>query len=112
MIIQIPARAERLERIVEDYNTGAKDIIETYAELMKLLADLQNEEKRHIQENLTEEELVIYDILTRPEPKLTKKRRNPSQKPSHTTPRDIESTKTSTRLEKKNSNQSRRRTYN
>ena len=34
---------------------------------------LEAEESRHIRENLSEEELVIFDKLTKPEPKLTKK---------------------------------------
>jgi type I restriction enzyme R subunit len=41
-------------------------------ELVKLSRDLKEEEARHIKENLSEEELVIFDILTKPEPKLEK----------------------------------------
>ena len=33
---------------------------------------LGEEETRHVRENLSEEELVIFDILTKPEPKLSK----------------------------------------
>ena len=32
---------------------------------------LSEEQKRHIRENMTEEELVIFDILTRPAPELS-----------------------------------------
>jgi type I restriction enzyme R subunit len=31
---------------------------------------LNDEEQRHVRENMTEEELVIFDILTRPSPEL------------------------------------------
>jgi type I restriction enzyme R subunit len=34
---------------------------------------LLEEEQRHIKEGLSEEELAVFDILTRPIPKLTKK---------------------------------------
>jgi type I restriction enzyme R subunit len=32
---------------------------------------LSDEQQRHIRENMTEEELVIFDLLTRPAPELT-----------------------------------------
>jgi type I restriction enzyme, R subunit len=35
---------------------------------------------RHIRKNLTEEELTIFDILTKPEPKLTKAQENKVKK--------------------------------
>ena len=33
---------------------------------------MTQEERRHIEENLTEEELAVYDILMKPAPELTK----------------------------------------
>ena len=39
-------------------------------ELVKLSRELTDEETRHVRENLTEEELAIFDILTRPGPEL------------------------------------------
>jgi type I restriction enzyme R subunit len=42
-----------------------------FDELMQLVNELDEEATRHIREKLTEEELAIFDILTRPEPKLT-----------------------------------------
>ena len=64
---------ERLEKIVNDYNAGTKNIEEHFAELTKFISDLQEEEKRHLKEGLTEEELALFDILTKPSLKLTKK---------------------------------------
>lgn len=34
---------------------------------------MSDEEKRHVALGLTEEELAIFDLLTKPEPKLTRK---------------------------------------
>lgn len=65
---------ERLERIVNDYNTGSINIEQYFQRLTKLINDLQEEEKRHIKEGLTEEELTVFDILTKPKLKLTKKK--------------------------------------
>ena len=38
---------------------------------MKLSRNLNEEQERHVRENMTEEELVIFDILTRPAPELS-----------------------------------------
>lgn len=65
---------ERLERIVEAYNVGSINIEQYFKRLTKLIGDLQEEEKRHIKEGLTEEELTVFDILTKPKLKLSKKK--------------------------------------
>ena len=65
---------ERLERIVDDYNIGSINIEQYFQRLTKLINDLQEEEKRHIKEGLTEEELAVFDILTKPKLKLTKRK--------------------------------------
>ncbi len=44
-------------------------------ELVKLSKNLTEEEERHVRENMTEEELVIFDILTRPAPDLSPEER-------------------------------------
>ncbi|MBA7645439.1 hypothetical protein ES703_53197 [subsurface metagenome] len=64
---------ERLEKIVDDYNSGTSNVDQYFRQLKALIDSLKLEEQRHIQEGLNEEELAIYDILTRPEPKLTQK---------------------------------------
>ena len=48
------------------------DIEKLFEEQMRFVGDLDQEERRHIRENLTEEELTIFDILTKPEPTLSK----------------------------------------
>ena len=65
---------ERLERIVAEYNMGSINIEQYFQKLNELINDLQQEEQRHIKEGLTEEELVVFDILTKPKSKLTKKK--------------------------------------
>jgi len=42
-----------------------------FLELLELSRRLSEEQQRHVRENMTEEELVIFDILTRPAPELT-----------------------------------------
>jgi type I restriction enzyme R subunit len=39
---------------------------------MRFVRDLDEEERRQVRENLTEEELTIFDILTKPEPTLSR----------------------------------------
>lgn len=64
---------ERLEKIVNDYNSGSTNIEQYFKQLTQFVNDLQEEEKRHIKEGLTEEELAVFDILTKPSPKANKK---------------------------------------
>lgn len=63
--------AEKFEALIESYNNGSRNIEQLFEELLKLSNSLDDEEKRHVRENLNEEELVIFDILTRPAPELT-----------------------------------------
>jgi type I restriction enzyme R subunit len=42
-----------------------------FEELLKLTRNLSEEQQRHVRENMSEEELVIFDILTRPAPELS-----------------------------------------
>ncbi|WP_372622490.1 type I restriction endonuclease subunit R [Falsiroseomonas sp.] len=63
---------EKLEKLVEAYNLGAVDVEAFFEALKALIAQMEEEERRAAREGLTEEELAIFDLLTRPEPKLTK----------------------------------------
>ena len=64
---------EKFELIIDDYNSGKLTMEQMYVQLVALTNELTQEEKRHLDENLSEEELAILDILTKPEPKLSKK---------------------------------------
>ena len=62
---------EKFEDLIESYNAGSRNIEELFTELVKLSQNLSVEQERHVRENMTEEELVIFDILTRPAPELS-----------------------------------------
>jgi type I restriction enzyme R subunit len=63
--------AEKFEELIESYNAGSRNIEELFRELVNLSRNLSDEQNRHVRENMTEEELVIFDILTRPAPELS-----------------------------------------
>jgi type I restriction enzyme R subunit len=63
--------AEKFEELIESYNAGSRNIEDLFDQLLKLSRGLNEEEERHVRENMTEEELVIFDILTRPAPELS-----------------------------------------
>ena len=67
--------AEKFETLIQSYNAGSRSIEELFQELLKLSNSLNDEEQRHVRENMSEEELVILDILTRPSPELSTEER-------------------------------------
>jgi type I site-specific restriction-modification system R (restriction) subunit len=67
--------ADKFEKLIESYNNGSRNIEELFAELVNLSRSLSEEQQRHVRENMTEEELVIFDILTRPAPELSAEER-------------------------------------
>ncbi len=62
---------EKFEELIESYNAGSRNIEELFDELLNLSRNLSDEQQRHVREKMSEEELVIFDILTRPAPELT-----------------------------------------
>jgi type I restriction enzyme R subunit len=75
MVARNPTRihlVEKLEKLVESYNLGPLDVEVFFEALKKLIAEMEEEERRAAREGLTEDELAIFDLLTKPEPKLTK----------------------------------------
>ena len=67
------ARADYLtkfEELIESYNAGSRNIEDLFAELLILSRTVSDEQQRHVREHLSEEELVVFDILTRPAPQL------------------------------------------
>ncbi|MEA3358654.1 MAG: DUF3387 domain-containing protein [Thermodesulfobacteriota bacterium] len=63
---------ERFQRMIYEYNAGSMNIDEFFKRLLSFAQGLNEEEKRGISEQLTEEELAIFDLLTRPKISLTK----------------------------------------
>lgn len=64
---------DRFQKMIEEYNSGALSIEQLFEELVDFSKDLNEEEQRHIRESISEEELAVFDILTRPGPDLTDK---------------------------------------
>ena len=61
--------------MIESYNAGSRNIEDLFNELVALSRTLSEEEQRHVREHMTEEELVVFDILTRPAPELSTEER-------------------------------------
>jgi type I restriction enzyme R subunit len=72
--------AEQFESLIESYNNGSRNIEQLFVDLLKLSNSLDDEQERHVRENLREEELVIFDILTRPAPELSAEERDEVKK--------------------------------
>ena len=62
---------DRFQKMIEAYNSGAPSIEQLFAELVTFTKELNDEEQRHLREQISEEELAVFDILTRPGPDLT-----------------------------------------
>lgn len=55
--------SERFQNIIDKYNSGGSENEDYYEQLVKLVEELKNEDKRASLEGLTEEELEMYDLL-------------------------------------------------
>jgi len=55
--------AERFRNIIDEYNAGGSRNDDFYEKLLELMEQLFKEEQRHIKEELSEEELEIFDLL-------------------------------------------------
>ncbi len=64
--------AERFRRLIDEYNAQTHNLEELLRRLKAINDELTAEEQRAVREDLTEAELAIYDLLTKPEPELTK----------------------------------------
>jgi len=71
---------ERFQALIDEYNAGSRNIESFFAELMAFAQGLSAEEQRGMTEHLSEEEVAIFDILTRPEPPLTEAEREAVKK--------------------------------
>lgn len=71
---------EKFEGLIEAYNAGSTQIEQLFLELLKFSRTLTEEEARHVREQLSEEELVVFDLLTRPGPELTTEERGEVKK--------------------------------
>jgi type I restriction enzyme R subunit len=62
---------ERFQELINEYNSGSINNDSFFDKLVKFSNSLNQEERRHISEGLTEEELSLFDKLKKP--KLTEK---------------------------------------
>ena len=72
--------ADKFQRLIDDYNVaclaGNPDIDDFFSKLVEFTKELDEEERRGIAEQLSEEELAMFDILTKPDMKLDEKEKN------------------------------------
>ncbi|MFM2176882.1 MAG: hypothetical protein RL015_980 [Verrucomicrobiota bacterium] len=71
---------QKFEELISSYNAGSRNIDELFEELLKLSRELSEEQTRHVRENMLPDELVIFDILTRPAPDLSDDERDEVKK--------------------------------
>lgn len=64
---------EKFQALIDEYNSGTLNVEQFFDELIRFSQELNEEDRRAISENLSEEELAIFDLLTRPKIDLTKK---------------------------------------
>jgi len=55
--------AQRLQQIIDAYNSGGSSTENSYEDLMRYAEELHAEAERHIREGLTEDELEVFDLL-------------------------------------------------
>jgi type I restriction enzyme R subunit len=70
----------KFEELIESYNSGSRTIQELFEELLVFSRGLTEEEQRHVREQLTEAELTVFDLLTRPGPNLSDEEREEVKK--------------------------------
>ena len=62
---------ERFQQLIDEYNAGSKNIQLIFDELLAFTQQLNEEEQRAVRLGLSEEELAVFDLLTKPDPGLT-----------------------------------------
>lgn len=73
-----PARlnlVEQLRRLIDAYNAGSLNVDELLRRLQALSQQLSEDEQRTVREGLSDPELAIFDLLTKPDPALTEEQR-------------------------------------
>jgi type I restriction enzyme R subunit len=70
----------QFQKMIAEYNAGSVNVEEFFKRLIDFAGTLDDEEKRGVAEQLSEEELTLFDILTKPEMTLTTKDRNKVKK--------------------------------
>ncbi len=63
---------ERFQKLLADYNAGSINVQTYFKELVALSQSLTDEEARALAQGLNEEQLAVFDLITRPGPDLNK----------------------------------------
>ena len=63
---------DKFQQMIAEHNADSRNVQIFFNDLINFAQELGVEDKRAIAKNLTEEELAIFDLLTKPEIKLTK----------------------------------------
>ena len=71
---------EKFQQLIDEYNAGSYNTELFFKKLVDFAKELNEEEKRGIAERLNEDELAIFDLLTKPEMSLTKKEKTQVKK--------------------------------
>ena len=66
---------ERLHELIESYNAGSFNVDEMLRRLQLLSRELSDDEQRTVKEGLSEPELAVFDLLTKPDPTLSEDER-------------------------------------
>jgi type I restriction enzyme, R subunit len=66
---------ERLRQLIDAYNMGSLNVDELLRRLQSLSRGLSEDEQRTAAEGLSEAELAVFDLLTKPDPVLTVEQR-------------------------------------
>src|SRR5690606_14067225 len=59
--------AARLQDLINEYNSGTLNVEQIFDKILVFANQLSEEEQRGIAENLSEEELAIFDLIKQPE---------------------------------------------
>ncbi len=74
MLRENPTRIDFLEKLqtrIDAYNAGSANVEEHVRRLFEFAEELNEEDRRALCEELDQEELAVFDILTKPEMELT-----------------------------------------
>ena len=64
---------EKFQQLIDDYNAGSANVEAIFEELLQFAKKLNEEDQRHVREHMSEDELAIFDILTKPRVDITAK---------------------------------------
>lgn len=71
---------ERFQRLIDEYNSGSANVEFLFDKLVAFAQELNAEEQRHVAEQLSEEELAVFDLLTRPNMELSEREKDEVKK--------------------------------